>query len=469
MNKHMNVRTYIRAKSSFFIMFIFMIVFMFFVYAMPMNLTLKEKVSYIVLLISNIVFALIFTWAVAKKQVDILEPFVLCSAILYLLFIIAPLTFFVQGITSLYGAYMMNGCIKGTLIFLLSYLAFVIGYYRRKNCLDLQKEAFVADIPSQKVVVFIWITWAIVLFLSLVYHLLVGRSLVYVLSLGKFGGGAGVRDVSFKFLINVSYSMIPLLLYIYCYSKNKLANLIATYLTVSVYIVQGFRFILIVFAVSILSLYYIPKRKRPGTMMLVVFFCSCILMMIILGNVRNSLRAGTGVNQGAFSLDSFGYILYSNFNIVLPYYTIVDKMPDVYPHTFGRAMILETFITAIPRAIWPGKPTEYTNVKMINLCSGVNLTGIAGMAAPGLAEYYIDFGIIGCIVVMYFMGRILANIKKLYKVNVNNVDNIVLYCSIFPLLFQFIIRCNTAGNVLQAVFLLGPVMAVKLVKKVKVR
>ncbi len=453
----MNVKTYIRAKSSLIILLIFLAVFMFFVYVMPMKLTPKETVSYIVLLFANIVFALVFTWVVAKKQVDIFEPFVLCSAILYLLFTVAPMTFLVQGITSLYGAYMMDGCIKGTLIFLFSYLAFVIGYYRRSNFFDSQQEEFVGAI---------WIT---AFLLSLVYHLLVGRSFVYVLSLGRFGGGAGVRDVSFKFLINVSYSMIPCLLYIYCYSKNKLINLIVTYLTVSVYIVQGFRFILIVFAVSVLSLYYIPKRKRPGITTIAAFFCVCVLMMIILGNVRNSLRAGTGVNQGAFSLDSFGYILYSNFNIVLPYYAIVDKMPEIHPYTLGRAMILETFITAIPRAIWSGKPTEYTNVRMINLCSGVDLTGIAGMAAPGLAEYYIDFGVIGCIVIMYFMGRILANMKKLYKENVNNVDNLVLYCSLFPLLFQFIIRCNTAGNILQAVFLLGPVMAVKQIRKIRVR
>lgn len=463
----MNVRTYICAKSSFVILLIFMVVFMFFVYVMPMNLTSKETVSYMVLLFANIVFALGFTWAVAKKKVDMFEPFVLCSAILYLLFIVAPMTFFVQGITSLYGAYMMDGCIKGTLIFLFSYLAFVIGYYTHEHSLDLQQEDFVVNTPSQKIIIFVWTIWIIAFLLSLVYHLLVGRSFVYVLSLGRFGGGAGVRDVSFKFLINVSYSMIPCLLYIYCYSKNKLANLIVTYLSISVYIVQGFRFILIVFAVSVLSLYYIPKRKRPGIITVTLFFCVCVLMMIILGNVRNSLRAGTGVKQGAFSLDSFGYILYSNFNIVLPYYVIVDKMPEIYSFTLGRAMILETFITAIPRAIWPGKPTEYTNVRMINLCSGVNLTGIAGMAAPGLAEYYIDFGVIGCIVIMYFMGRILANMKKLYKVNINNVDDLVLYCSLFPLLFQFIIRCNTAGNILQAVFLLGPVIAVKQIRKIR--
>ena len=459
----------ISSKSSLIIFVLFCMGLLYFCLIFPENLTQKESFSYIVLLCAYVIFSLIITWILAKKKVDIFEPFVLSSAILFLLFIVSPMIFLVLGITSLYGAYMMNGCIKGTIIFLLSYIMFVIGYYKRKSNCDLQNEVFISYPPTQKEKLLVWIIWIIAFLLSILYHRLVGRSLLYVLSLGQLGGGAGVQDVSFKFLINVSYSMIPCILYIYRYSKNKLINAIVTYLTLSVYIVQGFRFILVVFAVSVLSFYYIPRRKRPGLLTMTVFICLCIVMMVVLGNVRNSLRAGMGVNEGAFSLDSLGYILYSNFNIVLPFYAIVDKMPGTYSFTLGRAMILETFITAIPRAVWPGKPTEYTNVKMINLCSGVDLTGIAGIAAPGLAEYYMDFGTIGCMIVMYFMGRILANMKKLYMYNTDNVDNLVLYCSLYPLVFQFIIRCNTAGNILQAVFLLGPVIAIKLMKKVKLR
>jgi oligosaccharide repeat unit polymerase len=111
----------------------------------------------------------------------------------------------------------------------------------------------------------------------------------------------------------------------------------------------------------------------------------------------------------------------------------------------------------IPRLIWKNKPQPITRKVITASVSGY--ASWAGTAYPYIGEYYHEFGIIGVIVFMYLLGRFSARLKELmYK---KDLHSLVCYVSLYPLLFQVLIRGYTPSNFYMILMVFLPVLIEK--------
>ena len=93
---------------------------------MPSDLNVQLKKDYNFLVLAYFFYAY-FLWNVfVKHPIDLFEPMAFVSAMYFALLIFAPLVCIIRGTTLILGANTMSGCIKGTTVFLISFL-FCVG------------------------------------------------------------------------------------------------------------------------------------------------------------------------------------------------------------------------------------------------------------------------------------------------------------------------------------------------------
>lgn len=429
--------------------------------------------EYIVLLISYFLVGGLFILTVTKYKIDIFQPFILISVIYICMFSITPIIFILNGKTDVHGVDVMSGCIKATLIYIISYIAFVIGYvsYRVKPNKNNRLERYsINDLNKNKILSICYIIWGIAYIITIFYMLSTGSSIIQILTIGSKASKTEVINTSvLGFLSNFSYCLIIPWLYICYLGKNTILKLIISYLTVGVYVIRGFRFIIIIMAISFIIVYYRKRMKLPKVTTLLVILCSGLIFIGALGYARNSFRTGVEVNWSEFNVDSILYALESNFDIYKTFYGIVEHYPSEYSYTFGKSMILETITMFVPRAIWPEKPlaVDASVVKAISRSVSEFAINNAAMATPNIGEFYVDFGILGCIVCMFLFGSAAKCTTKFYFIRSSNINYIILYSVIMPTFLQLVIRGYMPSNFYLVAFLLVPFYSIRLVSKIK--
>jgi oligosaccharide repeat unit polymerase len=425
-----------------------------------------EDKSYILLAVSYFLIGGHICFLKFRNKIDLFEPFTIVTIISIFLFNIAPIIFIIDQTTSLFGIYMMEGCIYGTIIYLLSYFSFALGYYLRKyqrptnepfKILYTTKEQFVY---LNRAVV----GWCVSFMLTLLYYCFgTGKSITYVLTMGITGGaGYEYTDTPLKFLMNFKASLISFWLYIIVFSKNKFLKIIITLVTFTLFITGGTRFIIVVMFGSLMLLYYLKKRKRPTNLTLIIAFAIFMVFSSVLGYVRTDLRAGDGLLMEQYTSDEIYTSFFTNANVVLPYYCIVDKIPKIYPHGWGYGYFIEPLYYFLPRALFPWKPTAETAdiVVAMNNATGMDITNF-GMATPALSELYIEFGTIGCILGMFLLGMLLSWLKSYYSCNCSNIHKLIAYCIINIALFEILNRGYMSMNLFMMIFFLLPIWYMK--------
>ena len=89
-----------------------------------------------------------------------------------------------------FGTDVMEGCVKGTLLFDLAYVAFCIGYFSRKESEAVCNKPFKHTTLYRKKDVIVLLSmgmWVFCFLCSIVYIMSSGLSLSYILSLGLSG------------------------------------------------------------------------------------------------------------------------------------------------------------------------------------------------------------------------------------------------------------------------------------------
>lgn len=106
------------------------------------------------------------------------------------------------------------------------------------------------------------------------------------------------------------------------------------------------------------------------------------------------------------------------------------------------------FVLFVPRVLWKGKPDNPVRSIIEHSLNG--RARISGTAVSNIGEMYANFGIAGCAVIMFLIGRILSWLKSIYEGNRD--DDIILYSIMYPLLFQWTARGNFSGNFYVTIF-----------------
>jgi len=418
--------------------------------------------EYIVLLLSYLFVGGLLLTAVIYRDADIFEPIILIYILMIGQFSIAPIILTSSGTTSLYGVDFMDGCIKATLIYMGACLAFSIGYYSKsaERCGHYHTDLRI-NIKSRSLCLQIMvIVWVICFFIGVWYEVFcLGRSFAYIMSLGQLGqiDASNTIETSLAFLINFAYSLIIPWLYIMFVSHNKMLKIATTVAMLALYIVCGWRFILVIMGLSFTTVYYVNKNKHISMIKVLIALFVAVVAFTVIGNSRNALRSGTE-NTWIFDTDSMLFMFESNFNLYQPFYGVVTHYPSQYMYTFGEGMIFDTLITFIPRAIWPGKPLarNFASIRAIRNSVGNAVIDKAAMAMPCIGEMYVDFGIIGVLIISLFLGRLLKKIVRMYQSERLTFENLLIYAPAYALCFQFVTRGYMPNNFYLAVFVLWP-------------
>jgi len=363
--------------------------------------------------------------------------------------------------TDIAGYYMMKGCSKGTYIYLLAFYSFTFGYYYIKyKPHSFLKQNIINSFDKDRISLLCFRMWIICFCLSLIYYVFgTGLSIMYILSIGMTGDVSMASDTPLKFLINFSWSMLPFWLLYVITSKSKAVKIIMTILTLSIYIIGGTRFIVILMVGALAWSYYLGKGKKIGMKEVIISIAFFLTFTTLMAQYRNDIRAGLGSKNVKVEESAFYDNFFTNTNIILPYYCIVDKIPSEYPYYLGKGYFIEPLYYLVPRAIYPQKPGlgDADIVRAMVNSTGFDVCGQFGMATPFLSEMYLEFGPVGILILMTLIGVFLAKYKKKYLNPNRSIYDLAEYSITYFAIFQIFIRGYMSMNIYMMLFLILPI------------
>lgn len=433
-------RSYAR---GLFLVYAFGLVFF---YYMPNGLSSEETGQYMILLFSYYYVSTLFFATIGFRGYDIFEPLTIYTGIYFLLYTITPLVLFIQDNLLCRGLYVMDGCVKGTLLYMFAYTIFCLFYLhqaQRDDYILVERTTVIGNEDKKNIYCLLaWGIWILTFLINIYYLLQTGRSLSYILSFGFAGNISEPTGASGAlFLTDIGYMIIGAWIYIYAYEKRKILVVISFVLTIAVFYIRGFRFIVLIMLLAFVTFKYLRDQRKPSMKSIFILLFSLMFMIAFMGFVRVGLRTGEGSTFENFNfIDELSYALFSNFNIYQTYYGIIADVPDKVSFSYF-ATIWENIYMWIPRAVWPGKPvTGVTYLSMISQCMDYKTIVGAAMATPDLCGYYYSFGVLGVFFYSAFWGTICRISRKLYMSEDSSIHNLVLYSLFMPTLFQMIIR-----------------------------
>lgn len=410
---------------------------------------------------------IIFNTVYSLYPMDIFDPFPLTTGIYLMIFAICPMLDVVSNKTIVFGFNPVGGAFKGTLIFIVSYIAFTIGYISNKKYCYYNYHDFDYDLirvsDTSKVLFISYIFWIIGLTGTLIYMTGNGLSIRYILSLGMYSSADVVESSGspLGFIGMLTFTMITSCIYIMIYQKNKLVTAIIFAVTMACLLVRGFRSIIIILMVAPIIYYYVKNGKRPKFMTVLFMLLTVVLMIGAVGFIRNDLRAGEGASLQEFNKDVVIDTLMDNFRRYNIFYGMVEALPSKHNYTFGKNF-LYTITMIVPRIIWPGKPQPVMS-EILTVSTNPTIA-YTGAAWPNIGEYYMEFGIPGCIIIMYFMGRVFSRLRASFNSEIATPHSLMGYSVFIPSLVTIIAYGYTPSTAYMIIFLLIPVFAMKFMK-----
>ena len=289
--------------------------------------------------------------------------------------------------------------------------------------------------------------WTVGLIGNIIYLRAEGRSLVSIFTFGMAGDLLEKSNIPIDFIGMFGFFMPAALLYINEYSKNIILKIILFTVTLILFINRGFRFVIIILLVAPIIAYYLKKRREPKFRVMVIVLTCLLFMISIIRNTRNNIRASNLSEEVSITkylgIEAIDEALYDNFSMYKPFYIITEKVPNIVGYTYGSKTFVNPILMLVPRAIWKDKKFLYEDIDSKIFKKEV-LT--AGSAYPNIAEYYLEYGILGVILGMLILGLFTGYSTK-WLVNRNkNYKNIVFYSIFIPLTMQIIIRGYMASN-----------------------
>lgn len=442
---------------------ILVVLFLYFVYHFPVDSNTDLIITYTTLLLVYSCVGIIAILMLRRKSYDILEPMNIVVFLYISIFAIRPMNDIINNDFYEFGVDTLGSSVIGSLIVIVSLLFFYVGYYYKIKGLSFEEKVNSEKNRDSQSTDWIinksFIIWSISFVFSVINLTLSGHNLSYVLSFGSMTSGEEEITSGIAALTYFAYSMIGPWLYICVYSKSKILKVVLTFLMLSIYLIKGTRIVLLAMLMGGIVFYYLYNKRRPSFKSVIIGCITLVLFMSFIQISRNSVRYGQGISIDMICENiGVGNVFDSDMTTYKAFYCIIDTYPDKHDYTLGRAMILQTFTTLIPRSIWSDKPVAVIREVIEN---SVNSSAAkAGRAAPGIAEYYFEFGIIGCCICMFILGLLFKKWKTLFT-NSKSIDDYILYSILYGLMFQLIIRTSTSASIYQYLFTVLPVIFIK--------
>lgn len=447
------------------IFFLYCFVGVAFAFSFPSGLDFEFATNYIYVLASYFFIGGMWFYYINKYGIYLFEPITIVMPITLITFSVEPLVSIITDDLNVNGFYVYDGCKMGTTIYMLATIVFLVCYYRdvrfRSNHKSINETTDSIDfgVNNRNVIVF----WAYVFAIlgtgvAAVDLIMQGYSFKYILSLGT-SGTFEVDDSSLGFLINLRYCAVTSIVYLYIFAKHKWPATVLLVISAACMFIRNKRAVLIVLIGAPIVYYYIRNKKTPKAKTVIAV---AIIGATVIGAMQymryDATASLTEVNWENFNLQEIWKGFSGNFDLYKTLYAAVVYFPEKHFFTMGQQLVFLTLVTAIPRAIWPGKPISILETLKAEWLGEGAIKG--AWAYAQITEFYVEFGAIGAVVLMGLFGKICRTLKKSYLAP-KSIHSLVIYAATFPMLMQFVIRGYMPINFWIMFFMLIPAFVIK--------
>ena len=461
-------------KSRFLLaILVYMSIFFFLlIISLVIDTTYDAKKLFNVCIAAYMIIGICLIIHIGTSGGDFFEPITIISILYMMLFVFEPMIDICENNLKWFGGNYTSFGIKGTWIAVAGYLFFFIGYRTKrfsfapsshnelrynvkKETKEVEDNAYYA-----KVAIVFWIACY---FLSVLFLLFSGKSLAFILTGGLTGNGDLLESRKMLGALSMfSYCLVGAWMLYFVYGKNKSLKVITFILTVFIYYIRGYRFIIIIFALAPIVFMYLYKQKRPR---LVTIIGAIIVMIIFVGFVaaaRNSVRYGGGISSDMVNWDAALEQVKDNFRIYKTYYALVGYVPQKTNYLHGQQIFLYTALMFVPRIIWKSKPETSAGLYLIRDAISESAF-LSGTAYPIIGEFYIEFGSVGVVIFMFLYGYLNKSWMNKYGLSYSKFDQI-MYSILLLSNFQIVIRGYTPSNFYMVIFFVLPLLFIKFLK-----
>ena len=451
-------------KSSLIFLIMLLFLSIFFTYNLLVNIKDYYINDYLILLFSFFVSSNILIKYIFSNGLFVFDPFFFNSILFFMIFLIQPMMDLITNNFATYGLDPSVGCVKGTIIYLLSYISFYYGYKKHINndskksvlqCLSIKERNNISYISF-------WL-WCVFFACCILYLYVNGYSIIYILTLGQQDSNT-VDELFTKmgFLWKCSVSMIVCMMYYLAFGNKKVLKIVLFVFTGTILIINGSRSIILMYILAPIVYYYTSHKRNPQILLLISLMIGIVLMATIMQAARWGIRSGGNIDVDIIiNAETLVKPIVSNFQVYKEYFLFVDAVPERMNFLFGEETIFYTLAMLIPRGIWPSKPDAPFR-EILDIAVGHQAV-LNGEAFPNLAEFYIDFGVIGCIVYTFLYGIYVKYISNLGLYGNTNSHGLVLFSVLLPLLFQFTIRGYIPSNIFSLIFAFLPYFIIRII------
>jgi hypothetical protein len=246
------------------------------------------------------------------------------------------------------------------------------------------------------------------------------------------------------------------------FSDNKLDKIIIGAFTIQIAISAILNALLINFIVFGIFLtmffafkYNISEKIKYG------FIASAFLFLTVYQGVKSEYRESVWENELSFSerVDILGSLITwetmlagteldveSNESLLKTIHRlnqgwqtskVIDHVPKVVAFQNGKELVNDMLSSFMPRFLWPNKRVV-NNYQRFNFFTGYTLNSRTAMSIGVIGDFYINFGKIGTIIMMFIFGWSIAKLNKWFftKFIVRNPLNLIW----LPFIFSYLIR-----------------------------
>ncbi|PFA99196.1 hypothetical protein CN383_16220 [Priestia megaterium] len=284
--------------------------------------------------------------------------------------------------------------------------------------------------------------------------------LVFGLSQGSFNigrGGTKLAGENAYIYLSINLLIPSLLIKYICIKEAKKSSLffyILLFFTIYLYMVLGGRYRLIMLLISLAFFQFYYHKIRFGRTISLFAGFIFIYMISVLGSNRNSLYFGSSINltTGIDTIQTNFLSSKGDLNILDTFIKVYEGIPTQLPYEYGITF-LSILVQPIPRTIFPAKPEYASKIIMESLMPEYYEKGI-GFASSILGDFMLNFGILGILIGMLFIGILLRTISRFKYKNIQGKLIFAISLSIIP----FYIRGEFVGTTVWYLVVLIPAL-----------
>lgn len=383
-----------------------------------------------------------FLWS--SGRIKFFDPFSIISFLYMMILVIYPMYDYTQLNIYKSGVDTSSGCIKGTLIFMISYLFFCIGY-SISNVRNKSHRFFtrIEQLNPSTIACIAVFCWLISFIGAIEGQLSRGFSLDFILSMGAAGQDDIIVNSSsggLLFLLMLIPTMIVSEIMILNYSRNPLLKSMTFILTFIFLFMRGGRMLMIDLVAAPVILWYLKRKISPSIKTIFIAFSAAITLFAVLQIARVDISQGQdfrkNLSENLFSVETYMSVFDSDFSTYKVYYGIVNAFPEEYDFLYGKGMIGYTAALIVPRTLWEDKPDAPEREVVYDAMGQEAMEN--GNAYPNIGIFYSEFGAMGTIFLMFIYGVIISKARNLYRMD--SEAALILYACLWPFCFQLTTR-----------------------------